>query len=158
MSGRHVNKVIAAVDAALASGTYGLVFQLRAVETALGLTSGDLTDPLEIVAARAPNDNRTPLVQHYAEAWRWDTAHREKVMMVDYTILVTYGAVDLEAGELFMSRYMTAIAQIFETDSTLGGEVTGAALTDGDASRSIGDQSTTRHAWAMGLAIQVDSP
>jgi hypothetical protein len=156
---RHCDKAVAALAAAMSDVTNGMVAQLRLIETALGLTASSLTDPVAIVATDVPQDNRTPLVQVYDESWVWVGPHREKVMNVNCTVLVSYASdSDVAAADTIMRRYMVAVAQVIELDSTLGGYVVGAALTDGDSSRSIGDTSSTRHARAQGVLVQVHSP
>lgn len=134
--------------------------QLRAVETAVGLTSGALTDPAAYVRARVPNDNRSPIVQVYEESWRFDGPDRNCLLAVDCTVLIDFaGSVDLEASELQMRRYITALLQVIESDRALNDSlVSGVYILDGEGSRSIGDKSATRMIWAQGFLVKVHTP
>lgn len=151
---RFAQRAVEALHAAFESG---LVAQLRAVETAQGLESGELTNPRRIALAQLVNDNASPLVQIFDEGGTW-VSQRQDVMAIDCTVAVSWtSGTDLEEGELFGRRYLTALVQVIEEDPSLGGEVVAALLKDYD--RSIfGDQSSTRHVRALGVEVRIHTP
>lgn len=133
--------------------------QLRIVETDQSMTASSLTDPVEVVKARLPFDNRSPLLQVYDEGWQELAAPRNHVMVVDCTIVLGYvGDANLYNAERFCRRYMTAVRQTIMADATLGGNVAAAVITGGDSAAAIGDDSTTRIIYTMSVDVHVHSP
>jgi len=132
-----------------------LATKLRAVETAQSLTTNSLTDPVAVVKARIPFDNRSPLVEVFDQSWSM-LDHINKLQAVNCTVAISHICdANLENGEIFMRRYMTALINVLQTDSTLGGTVTTAILTDGSSAVSRGDTSTTRMIYTQGVSVHV---
>lgn len=149
-----------AVDALHAVFTAGFATQLRAVETDEGLSSGALTDPQAYIRAFVPSDNRTPLIQIYAEGGEplGDSGNRQNLSMIDCTVVATYGATsDMEAAERFMGRYLTAMIQLVRANPRLGNAagIIGAWWTDFARTFPIIDQAATRHARGIGVMVHV---
>ena len=127
--------------------------QLRAVETEQGLTASSLTDPEDVLKHRAPFDNRSPLVEIFEESWAFIDI-RNKLISTDCTVALHHmGDADLEAGEIFGRRYMTAIIQCVLSDTTLGGKVVTIIPTDGASVVGRGDNATTRRVYTQGFDV-----
>lgn len=145
---RAVDAVADLLDSTLAA-------KLRLVETANGLNSGDLTDPIAIVRGQIPNDNRSPLVQVYEEDWG-PVEQRNELWRVGISVIVTYtSSVDLVSGRLFMRRYMAAIKRVFISDPTASGQAVSIVITDGASAAGIGDRSESRLMYLQGLDVDV---
>tara|TARA_Y100001938_G_scaffold148335_2_gene231710 strand:- start:97 stop:576 length:480 start_codon:yes stop_codon:yes gene_type:complete len=159
MAARYVQK---AVDSLHTTINGGIATQLRAVETSEGLTSGALTDPEAVVKARMPLDNRTPLIQVFDESWAHDAEAGQRHDMITTfcnVVLTTFSQdTDLEAAELFMRRYITAMIETIATDPTLGGAAMSAVVTGGDSAAVIGDKSASRLAHVLEVEVRTHTP
>lgn len=152
---RYAQKAVDALHATFASG---FAEELRLIETEESLDEGELRDPVDYVKAFTPADNRSPLVQIY-ELSGVPISHRNRLTAVECTVAVTYnGGTDIEADELRMRRYLTAMIRVIELDTTLGGRVTGAIWTDFERGLNIIDEASTRHVRALGVEMRVHDP
>lgn len=149
---RRVEKAVNALHTVYSSG---LAAQLRAVETESGMAVGSLKDPVKIVKYRAPLDNTSPLLQIYEEGFNFYD-QRHDLVTVDCSIVLSWnGSTDLLANEVFMRRYVDAIMRVIFADYTLGGQAVQAVVTQGEAAKIEGDQSTTRHLYGIGVDVTV---
>lgn len=159
MAARYIQK---AVDSLHTTINAGLAAQLRAVETSESLSAGALTDPVDVVKARLPMDNRSPLVQIFDETWAHDLAagQRHDIIMTVCNVVITTLSqdVDLEAAELFMRRYVTAMIETVAEDPTLGGSAMSAVITGGDSAAVVGDQSASRLAHVLEVEVRTHTP
>ena len=159
MAARYIQK---AVDALHTTIDGGIAAQLRAVETSESLTSGALTDPQDVVKARLPMDNRSPLVQVFEESWAHDTDAGQRHSMIttfcNVVITTLSQDADLEAAELFMRRYVTAAIETVAADPSLGGSAMSAIVTGGDSAAVIGDQSASRFAHVLEVEVRTHTP
>lgn len=131
---------------------------LATVETAQGLDAGTYAAPVAVVAARVPSDNRSPLIAVYWEAGAM-RLQREGTANVDCTVVVQLiGGPDLEALERLAAAYVTALVDLIRGDSSLGGRVSGALVTDWEAAVGAGDRSSTRLITAIGVSVFVHNP
>lgn len=127
---------------------------LRDIETEDGLTAGSLTDPVEVMAARAPADHRSILVQCFEEDWDI-VDQRNGVAVVDATVLVlAKGGPDIRVNEKFMRRYMQAVMDVIVGDETLGGKVSSSLVTDGNSEAEFSG-AKTRYASMQGVRIEM---
>lgn len=148
---RYVERAVARLASYIESN---LATELRAIETAQGLASGAIRDPVAYVPGRVPNDNR-PIVEVYETSWN-HLDHAQQLMSVSCEVLVTHlGDADVLAGQLTLRRYATALADIIHDDPTLGGTVAVAILLDGESDMVRGDASATRHILVQGVEIHV---
>lgn len=159
MAARYIQK---AVDSLHATINAGIATQLRAVETSESLTTNALTDPVDVVKARLPMDNRTPLIQVFEETWSHDTkaGQRHSIITTFCNVVLTTLStdVDLEAAELFMRRYVTAMIETIAADPTLGGSAMSAIITGGDSAAAVGDQSASRLAHVLEVEVRTSTP
>jgi len=131
---------------------------LRTVETAQGLASGALTDPVEIVRPMVADDGRAPLMEIYLNDGE-PVDHKNGITVYDCTITVTYhGDADVAAGSLFMRRYMTAVVDTIADDRSLGGTVQAAIDLDQGFRVIHGKDSPTKHVIALGVEVHVHDP
>lgn len=152
---RYAKKALDALHAQVSSD---IAAALRAVETDESITADSLTDPVEVVKASVPNDNRSPLIQIY-----WDTMvtvdQRNGMYDVDCVVEWTWqGGSDLAANELFAQRYLDAIYRSILDDQTLGGLVPQAIVEDTQALTFGGDESATRQGHTTTVTVSVHSP
>lgn len=138
--------------------------QLRAVEADRGLTAGSLTDPRAVIDAFVPNDNRSPLVQVYAEGGEI-VDQVQGLYACNAVVAVSYtGGTNMVASEQFMRRYLSALINTIRTNPLLRSptlldapQVVGALL--GPDDRVIfGDDSATRHHKGLAVQVRVHTP
>lgn len=144
-----VSSLVAVLDADLGAA-------LRAIETADSITANSLGSPVDVLPAYVPHDNRSLLVQVFAEAGEnlSDFPGHSGISSTDCTITIQYNSTtDVESSEAFMWRWTDAICDVISADPTLGGNVVGARWTDFDRTFSIIDESTTRHIRAIGVEV-----
>ena len=155
MAARYIQK---AVDSLHTTIDDGIAAQLRAVETSESLSAGALTDPQDVVKARLPMDNRSPLVQVFEETWAHDIAagQRHDIITTFCNVVITTLSpdVDLEVAELFMRRYVTAMIETIATDPTLGGSAMSAVVTGGASAAIVGDNSASRLAHVLEVEVR----
>lgn len=131
---------------------------LRNVETDQGLAVDSLTDPVGVGKARLPFDARSPFVEVFDERWDYES-FSNRIMVVDCTVAIHYvGDADIEATEIFMRRYMTALLRMIEADATLGGTVEAAIPTDGQSAVARGPDSATHYVYAQGVEVRLHQP
>jgi len=149
---KYVDKAVAKLASFINTN---LPTQLRAVESAQSLTADSLSDPVAVLKYRAPFDNRSVLVEVFDEGWLF-LDHLNKLLSVNCTVAVTYlSDADLESGETFMRRYVTALLDCIFSDPTLGSTVVTALPTDGSSAIARGDNATTRHVYTQGVDVHV---
>lgn len=157
---RYEEHAVQALLGVLASAQ--LTDQLRAVESAAGLSSGALTDPKAVVDAALPFDNRSPLIQVYDESGQM-VDQLQGVYAVTCVVLLSYtGTADIVAGERFMRRYLTAIRDTLRANALLRyplindlPQVIGALLRGHDRA-TFGDESTTRHHRGVEVEVRIN--
>ena len=149
---KHVDQAVVKLAAYLTSN---LAAKLRAVETAQSMTTNDLTDPVAVLSHRAPFDNRSPLIEVFDEGWTFEQ-QRLNLLAVDCTVSVRYiSDANLANAEQFMRRYMTAVIDCINADTTLGDTVTTCILRDGSSAVGRGDDSTTMYVYTQGVDVHV---
>lgn len=149
---RHIDQAVVNLAAYLDSN---LPAKLRAVESAQSLTTNDLTDPVEVLAHRAPFDNRSPLIEVFDEGWTFEQ-QRMNLLAVDCTVSISFVSdANIAGAEQFMRRYMTAVIDCINDDTTLGNTVTTCILRDGSSAVGRGDNSTTRYVYTQGVDVHV---
>ena len=152
---KYADRAIAELAAWL---TAQLPAQLRQVETDQGLTPSSLTDPVAVVKARVPSDNRSPLIEVFEESWDY-IDFRQRLLSVDCSIVCSFTHdADISAGELFVRRYLTALLRTLEQDATFGGKVEACIPRDGSSAMIQGAQSETREVFAQGVEIRLHQP
>tara|TARA_R100001163_G_scaffold54569_1_gene41889 strand:- start:120 stop:593 length:474 start_codon:yes stop_codon:yes gene_type:complete len=149
---RHVDLAVVKLQAFLNSN---LPAKLRAVESAQSLSTNALTDPVAVIAHRAPFDNRSPLVEVFDQSW--DFVHqRENLIAVDCTVALNFiSDANLAGAEQFMRRYVTALIDTIQSDTTLGSSVVTTILRDGSSDVGRGADSTTRYVYTQGVEVHV---
>ena len=149
---RHIDQAVTKLAAYITSN---LPAKLRAVESAQSLSTNDLTNPVEVLAHRAPFDNRSPLVEVFDQGWTFEQ-QRMNLLAVDCTVSITYVSdSDIAGAEQFMRRYMTALIDCINGDTTLGNTVTTCIMRDGSSAVGRGDNSTTRYVYTQGVDVHV---
>lgn len=118
---------------------------LAAVETEEGLNAGDLTVPVEYMGRPAVHDNRSPLLQVYAESIDSGELRAGKWVITCPVVLSYSSDADLDAAELFVERYITALIRTVAADPQLGGQAVVTVLDRGEVHHYEGDNSATRH-------------
>ena len=157
-----------ATDALKATMVANLETELRAVETAEGLASGALTDPVAYVKARGVNDNRSPLIQIFADGTDPLLAgQRGRRWSAECSLLLWWlGTTDLEANELFAERYSWALIEVLTKNPTLTGlPVTAAIITGVEVAggglgsvSGVDDPSATRYVVGIGIEVHTHNP
>jgi len=101
-----------------------LATYLRAVETAQGMSSGALTDPVDVIGADLPDcGGETPIVEVWENVGK-EITHADKFYAYDLTIAVTHAYdADIEAGRRFVRNYMTALLDCLAASPTLSDKV-----------------------------------
>ena len=133
--------------------------KLAIVETENGLNSGDMTVPEDIIRAENPFDTRSPLVHVF---WTDDqpVLQREQFTAVNLIVAIRYmgNPNTTEEDQRFVTRYLTALMDCIEDDTTLGGKATAAIR--GRASRDAFflEKGPTRHVAAMEVQVRVHTP
>jgi len=127
---------------------------LTAVETAQSLSTGAMTPPLDYLPGRMPDDLRSPLLQVYCDGGA-AADHRNALHSYNCGVLVTYASdADIEAGQLFMRRYMTALVACLAADRTLGDNVVQAIDGEQNFFSESGD-GTTSHSIDLSIEVMV---
>lgn len=151
MSARFTDRAVDAVADYLEANyeTY-----LRSVETELGLSSGDLTDPAAYVRADLPFDNRNPRVDVFEDDWDFtDDDDGDIHAVVGVSIVWSYlSDADEESGELVARRNLTAMIRCLWADRTLGSTVKAIAFRTG-SSGAVPEEERTRHVIEQGLDV-----
>lgn len=132
--------------------------QLRAVETAQSLTTNSLTDPVAYVKADTPNDGRWPRVLIFAEGGE-PVNHQNDIDEYDITLALEFMSdSDMDAAEIQMLRYMTAMIDTVRSDPRLNS--TGIVAIDRDRSfhQQRGETTPTKHVAALGVEVRVHDP
>jgi len=129
--------------------------QLTIVETASGLSAGDLNAPDAYLDYPAPTDPRSPLVQVYEEGMD-PMVQREGFWTVPCIVAFTYNG-DANVGTDFVKlrRYLTALLFTVLKNPTLSGAVHACILTRCDAVQEVGGVSETRHHYVLFWNVQV---
>jgi hypothetical protein len=128
---------------------------LRATESAESLSSMALTNPVQVVEAFVPHDNRSPLYQVYANRFEFED-QRNGHFAVDCTVIGSFvGNANAEALTTFVDRHLTAAILCLTTSMTLGGTVMQALITDGDRAVSHGEESIIRQAFSLGVMLRL---
>lgn len=119
--------------------------KLRLIETQKGFSANEIQDPLEVLEADAPEDNRSPLVQVYAVAAS-PILSREKLWAVTCSVVITYvGDARPQNAEKRLNEYVTALIDMLDDDPVIGGNVTFAEIQD-IFMAARGDDSESRKA------------
>lgn len=148
------------VDRVFSAMETNLVTQITAVEVQESLTAGDLRGSSFIfIKAHVPNDNRSPLIRVFLEDWEMiDQNNRVAVVIVNVTFVYKADS-DLEAGELYVNRIVTAINQVITGNKALAVPgIVGAIIIGGDADDDSADESSTKMARTVLLSVRVHSP
>lgn len=131
---------------------------LTATETAQSLAAGSLTAPVDYVAGQFQEDTRTPLLLVSCDSGDtedWNAG----VYSYDCAVSLMYSSdANIEAGQLFMRRYMTALIDTVRADHTLGGTVAQALEMDQSLFSEKSADAVTRHAIALGIEIKLHEP
>jgi hypothetical protein len=156
MAGEHHAQL--AVVALAAYIRNGIAAYLRAVEMEQSLTTSSLTDPLAVVEARVPRDNRSPRYEVYCETGEPhpEAGERRKVHAWDLTVAYFYaGDADVEEGERFLMRQYTALRRLIEADYSLGGTVIVSRPGRVEFEVTRGDNAQTNHEFAWGFEVHI---
>ena len=131
--------------------------QLTLVETAAGLSAGDLPPPSAYLDYPRPRDNRT-LLQIY-ETGLTPRDQRNGTWFVECVVAFTYNSMgaDLSDAYVKLRRYLTAILWTVLKNPTLGGAVIGCNLIRSDPIQEVGDKSMTRHHYVSHWNVLVSS-
>lgn len=133
--------------------------QLAAVETAQSLTAGDLTVPVDYIPAKVEDDNRSPLLQVYCDSTgeiEPEATGTDKIATYPCKVTVEYsGDADIEAGQLFMRRYLSALVKTLVASRTLNGTVVQALDSGHSTSAARTSESQTRYTIELGVDVTV---
>lgn len=95
---------------------------LRAVETAQSLDENTLVNPVAYLDYLSPDDYRSPEVQVWFEDDEPED-HDNNIEVHTGNIALLYaGDANLQAGQLAMRRYATALKDLIKDNPTLGGQ------------------------------------
>jgi hypothetical protein len=129
--------------------------QLRIVETAQGLASGALVDPIDYVQGDLTPDGRTPIVEIFCESGS-PINYQNHLDSYDCTVALTFsGDAKVEDGQKQSTRYMTALIDCVRADHTLGSTVNVAIDTDRSFHVTDRTDTITRHTVALGVDVHV---
>lgn len=133
---------------------------LDAIESAQSLTAGSMTDPVDFVPANVPDDNRSPLFMCYVESGESEapavTGVQDIIYVYDCVIAVEYSSdADIEAGQLFMRRYMTALIDCLKTSRTLSDTVTSVLDTSQEFQTETPGTGQTRYRIEMNVEVTI---
>ena len=152
MAGRYAEKASVAVREYLSEH---LPATLRATEVELGLEPEELEDPVDVVLSNQPFDTRSPLLEVFCESLR-PIDLRNKIWSAEISVAATYNTdADLEAGELFIYRYITALSECLAADTSLNNTVVTCELTDTSFTSFRGPNTVTRKIGVIGLEVIV---
>jgi hypothetical protein len=152
MAARYVRR---AVDAVADYIEANLPTYLDTVETEESLTPGSLEDPKDYLQDDAPHDNRSPLVQVFADSWDFKD-QRQKILEVKVTIAVALsGNAATESLSAKVDRYVSALIMCLTASPSLGGRVNTSLLGAGDRDADHGDQSIRRQVFLQDLNVTV---
>lgn len=154
----HAQKAVKAMAAYIRNG---LPAYLRALETEQGLTASSLTDPVAVVEARVPLDNRSPRYEVYVEAGAPHPEAGERRKAHVWAMVVAYfyaGDADLEAGEAFLMRQYTALRRLIEADYSLGGAVVTSVPSRVEFEVTRGDNAQSNHEFMWGFEVYANDP
>jgi hypothetical protein len=153
MTARYADSAVSSLATYLA---VQLPLQLRAVEVELQLANGSLGSPVDVVTARVPNDMRSPLVKVY-DAGGDMVSHRvPRMMAIDCAVEVSLvGDCNVEALEVKMRRWLTAVYKSLEQSRTLGGLVEQALAKDYGSGLVRGADTATRFVSSIGVEVKV---
>ena len=152
MSGRYAEKAAVAVRDYVSES---LPAFLRATEVELGLEADELDDPVDVVLSNLPMDTRSPLLEVFCESMR-PVDLRNKIWSAEVSVAATYNSdADLEAGELFIYRYVSALSECFRESPSLDGRVVSCELTDTSFTSFRGPRTATRKIGVVGLEVTV---
>ncbi len=142
---QYVAKAVKGMQAQLESQ---LPTEITALETELGLSAGAIVPPVDYVRHRAPQDNRSPLIQVFDTGPFSEIQQQDGIWLVAVMIRFSYvGDANVEANEDRVRDYVTAIMRAVLDDTTLGGEASGANFVGGEPFVLVGDESSTRYVW-----------
>ena len=129
---------------------------LTAIEVEQSLDADAIKPPHAYVAAEVPDDNRSPLVEIYADGWGY-ADQRNGILVVDCKVIVSFVSdCQIVAGERDLRRYVTAILKPIQENPTLAGEVIQCEILEGvtDATNRT-DDSTTRFVAEQNIGVWV---
>jgi hypothetical protein len=129
--------------------------KLRAVETAQGLTTNSLIDPVEYVEANVPTDTRNPLVEVFDTLAQVEDAHADKWMVACTVALSFTGDADLVANERTMRRYATALKDCIRASRTLGGTVKRCDIGDYSSEVVRGPNAAIRYVFTINARVGI---
>jgi hypothetical protein len=128
---------------------------LRAVEIELGLAPEELDDPVDVVLSNAPLDTRSPLLEVFCETMR-PIDLRNRIWSAEISVAATYNTdADIEAGELYIYRYVSALTECLSKDTQLNQRVVSCELTDTSFTSFRGPNTITRKIGVVGLEVTV---
>lgn len=133
---------------------------LRAVETADGIDANSLGDAAAVVQAKYINDNRSLLVQVFAESVENVDDVRAGsaggISSTECKIVFSYNSVDADQSlpEVFCWRWSDAICDVITADPTLDGNVVGARWLSIERTFEFVDESTTRHVRTITVEVK----
>lgn len=153
---RHVSLAVQRLYATVNSN---LATELAAVETEESLVAGSLTVPADILRYRAPMHHTSPMIEVFDEGFTYDS-QRQRLMDIECIIRISYqGGEDLDATELFMRRYVTAVIQVIETTPGLGDvESYQAVVVAGEADVQPGSDSASWYRYSINVTVSTCSP
>jgi hypothetical protein len=143
-----------AVDALADYLVTSLATYLRAVETELGLSSGDLPDPDAYVRANLPFDDRSPRVDVFETEWAFEDDGADTMCDVTCSIVWSYVSLNPVAGELVARRTLTALVKCIDADRSLGSVVSAVFLDDGSAT-AVQEDNHTRHVLDQPVVVRM---
>lgn len=150
-----------AVEAMRSTLETNLAAELRTHETELGLSSGDLPDPVDYVGALTPFDNRSPLVAVWEDGFGPESEGGQR--QGEYTVEVSVGYVynglaNVEANDQLVRRSVTAIMRTVLGNLTLTGyPILGVEFVDASAYDAPGDESMTRRGYRIDFNVFIFS-
>lgn len=155
----------AAVDAMVkVLASTQLTASLRAVEADRGQAPRSLPDPVAVVDAFLPNDNRSPLIQVYQDDGEM-VDQREGLYAANLVVALSYsGDTDMVANERLMRRYLSAIINTIRANPLLRYPTVGdapqviAALIGPNNRVVFGDDSATRNHKGLAVQVRVQTP
>lgn len=159
---QYEEAAIAALVNVLASSQF--TDALRALEVDRGLAPRSLPDPVAVVDAFLPNDNRSPLIQVYQDDGDM-LDQKEGLYASQAVVAVSYsGDTDMVANERLMRRYLSALMNTVRANPLLryptladAPQVVAALL--GPNNRVIfGDDSATRNHKGLAVQVRVQTP
>ena len=132
---------------------------LTAVETARGMTAGDLTPPVDVIGADLPEyGGGTPYIEVFENTGKEErqAGAANRLWVFDLSVILTHACdAGIETGRQFVRDYVTAMTDLFQSSGgqTLGSKVGRVLITD--VSYALNHGSAAKHLIHAALGLEV---